>query len=72
MATTIQISESLQDELSKRKFSDRETYENVIWDLIEDTREINKETKRELTEARAELKKGRFLTLEQVKKEAGL
>lgn len=72
MATTIQISGSLQDELSKRKFSDRETYERVIWDLIEDAKEINEETKRELVESRAEIKKGKFLTLEQVKKEAGL
>jgi predicted transcriptional regulator len=72
MATTIQVSEGLQDELSKRKFSDRETYEEVIWDMIEDTKEINEETKKELTESRAEIKRGRFITLEQVKKEAGL
>ena len=72
MATTIQISGDLQNELSKRKFSDRETYEAIIWDLIEDTVEINEETKRELAESRAEIKKGKFHTLEQVKKEAGL
>ena len=70
MATTIQISGDLQNALSKRKFSERETYEEVIWDMIEDTMEINEETKRELAEARAEVKKGRFYTLEQVKKEA--
>ena len=51
MATTIQISEKLQDELTKRKFLDRETYEEIIWDLIEDTMEVNMETKKELMEA---------------------
>ena len=46
MATTIQISEELKKELSKRKFSDRETYESIIWGLLEDTTELSKETKR--------------------------
>jgi hypothetical protein len=41
MATTIQISEYLQDMLCKRKLYDRQTYEEVIIDLIEDTMEIN-------------------------------
>ena len=72
MVTTIQISGDLQNELSRRKLSNRETYEEIIWDLIEDTLEINEETKRELAESRAEVKKGKFRTLEQVKKEAGL
>ncbi|MBS3120009.1 hypothetical protein J4475_04260 [Candidatus Woesearchaeota archaeon] len=72
MATTIQISGDLQNELSRRKLSDRETYEEIIWDLIEDTMEINEETKRELTESRTEIKKGKFHTIEQVRKKAGL
>jgi predicted transcriptional regulator len=67
-ATTIQISEELQDVLAKKKLSDRETYEEVIWDIIEDTREINEETKRELEEARAEIRAGKVHTFEQVKK----
>ena len=72
MATTIQISSNLQNVLSKRKLAERETYEEVIWDLIEDTLEINEQTKKELEEARQEIRKGRFHTLEQVKKRAGL
>jgi len=39
--TTIQVSNTLHNELIKRKLFDRETYEEVIWDLIEDTRELN-------------------------------
>ena len=72
MATTIQISPDLQTELNKRKLLERETYEEVIWDLIEDSIEINEETKKELAEARAEIKKGKVHTLEQVKKDLGL
>ncbi|MBI5880927.1 hypothetical protein HZB90_02245 [archaeon] len=72
MATTIQISEPLQEQLHKRKLSERETYEEIIWDLIEDTRELNEETKRELAQARAEIKAGRFKTISAVKKELGI
>ena len=47
MATTIQITEMLQKELSKKKIFEKETYEEVIWDLLEDTKELNQETKKE-------------------------
>lgn len=71
MATTIQITESLQDALFKRKFFERETYEEVIWDLMEDVKEINEETKRELEIARKEAKQGKVHSLAAVKKELG-
>ena len=72
MPTTIQISEKLQKELTKRKLYDKETYEDVIWDLIEDTLELSEETKRDLAQARQEIKEGKFHTLEEVKKELDL
>jgi len=72
MVTTIQISENLQLELTGRKLFDRETYEEIIWDMIEDTSELSEQTKKELAEARAEFKAGKFSTLAQVKKELGL
>ena len=72
MSTTIQISEDLQIELVKRKLFDRETYEEVIWDLIEDTKELSEETKKEISLAREQIKKGEFYTHEQVRKELGL
>ncbi len=72
MPTTIQISEDLQDELLKRKFYERETYEEVIWDLVEDTKELNKQTLKEISQARAEIKAGKSHTLAEVKKELGL
>lgn len=69
MVTSIQISEQLQGVLTNRKLFNRETYEEVIWDLIEDSRELNAETKKELKEARAEIKAGKVHTLAQIKKE---
>jgi len=34
--------------------------------------ELNKETKKEIEEARAEIRKGKFVTLSEAKKELGL
>jgi len=72
MATTIQVSESLLDTLKKKKIYEKESYEEVIWNLVEDTMEINEETKKEIEQARADIKAGRFYTHEQVKKRLGL
>ena len=69
MATTIQISKELKNELSKKKFSDRETYESIIWDLLEDTMELSEKTKKEIEESRAEIKAGKVFSLSQIKKE---
>ena len=72
MVTTIQISEELQSKLIKRKLFDKETYEEIIWDLIEDTMELNEETKKDIAQARLDIKKGRVYALDQVRNEAGL
>ena len=48
MATTIQISEELKKELTKKKLYTAESYEDVIWDLMEDTMELSDETKRNM------------------------
>lgn len=69
MATTIQISDKLQWTLNKKKLFDRETYEEVIWNLIEDTMELSAETKKELEKARAEVKAGKVHTLAKIKEE---
>lgn len=72
MVTTIQISDELQQILSKRKLYDRQTYEEVILDLVEDSMEISEETKKELAEARAEVKAGKVHKLSDIKKGLGL
>ncbi len=67
-STTIQISQDLRQELNKKKLFFRETYEEVVWDIIEDTKELSDETKKEIKEARAQIERGEYSTLAEVKK----
>ena len=66
MVTSIQITEKMQKELSKKKMFEKETYEEVIWDLIEDSMELSEETKRHIAQAEKDIKEGRVYTHEQV------
>ena len=52
MATTIQVSAKLQQQLNKMKMSERETYEDIIWDLLEDRMELSEQTKRNIEQSR--------------------
>lgn len=72
MVTSIQISEELKRVLSKKKLSERETYENIIWNLLEDNMELNEQTKKELEASRKEIKEGKIITLNQLKKELSI
>ena len=72
MATTIQVSNKLLEQLKNRKMYNKESYEEVIWDLVEDTLKLSEETKKDIEQSRAEIKAGKYKTLEQVKKELGL
>ena len=72
MVTTIQISENLQNTLKLRKLYEKESYEEVIWNLVEDTMELSKEAKIMLRKAEEDIKSGRVHTFEQVKKELKL
>lgn len=70
--TTIQISEELKNELTQKKLIESETYEEVIWDIIEDTMALDEETIKEINLARKEIREGKYATISQVKKELGL
>ena len=50
----------------------KETYEDVIWDLIEDTKELSEETKRNIKIAEQQIKEGKTVSLEEVKKKLRL
>tara|TARA_Y100000310_G_C20482238_1_gene715231 strand:- start:477 stop:698 length:222 start_codon:yes stop_codon:yes gene_type:complete len=67
-STSIQISQDLQQELNKMKLFTRETYEEVIWNVIEDTKELSLQTKKDILKAREEIKRGEFVTLSDLKK----
>jgi hypothetical protein len=68
METTIQISKELLERLKMRKFSEKESYEKVIWDLIEDGMELSEETKRNIAQADKEFKEGKTHRWEDIKK----
>jgi hypothetical protein len=72
MATTIQVSEKLQEKLKKRKLYSNESYEDIIWDLLEDSMELSEETKKHILESEKAIKEGRTKTLDQLRKELGL
>lgn len=68
MDTTIQVSKSLLEKLARMKVHEKESYENIIWDLIEDRMEFSQETKRNIEKSRIEIEKGKTISLEDIKK----
>lgn len=72
MATTIQISDDVKQALERMRIFQRETYNEIIENMIEDQMEINEKTKKELDEARERINNGEFVTLEEVEKKFGL
>jgi predicted CopG family antitoxin len=54
MSTTIQISDNVKKSLDQMKIFHRETYNEVITDMMEDNLEMNEKTKKELAEAEKE------------------
>lgn len=69
MPTTIQISDSVKKILDTMKIFERETYNGIIENMIEDNLELNEKTKKELEEAR---KGKKWISHEEVKKRFGL
>lgn len=61
----------MREALETLKLHPRETYEEVLERLLEDLRELNEETKREIERAIREIKAGKYRTHEQLKTEMG-
>lgn len=75
MDTTIQISKELLEKLRMMKVHDKESYEELIWDLIEDRMEFSEQTKKSIEEYEKDIKSGKtdkFTKLEDIKKELGI
>ena len=72
MPTTIQISNEVKTSLDKMRIFERETYNEIIENMIEDNLQLNEKTKKEIEEARKRIKSGKFVTQEQAEKELGL
>jgi len=67
MGTTVQISKELLEKLKMMKMHSKESYENIIWDLIEDRMELSEETKRNIAEAEKEIKSGKTVPFGEIK-----
>jgi len=72
METTIKINQEVKSMLDKMKLHQRETYNDIIWLLLEDHLELNEKTKKEILEAKKRISKGEFYTQSQVEKMFGL
>lgn len=66
--TTIQVSNELVEKLKNRKMFDKESYEDIIWDLMEDSMELSDETKINIAKAEKNIKEGRVHKWEDIKK----
>lgn len=74
MVTTIQISSELIQKLQQMKLQG-ESYENIIWDLIEDRVQLSEETKKAIVEYEKDVKEknwNNFITFEDMKKRLGV
>lgn len=72
MATTIQISQDLLSKLKERKLYSKESYEEIIWDALEDSMELSEETKKAIKESEKDIAAGRVYTFEEIKKKYDL
>jgi len=54
------------------KIADSESYEEVIWDLLEDHMELSAQTLQSIEEAKKQIATGKTFSHEQVKKRLGL
>ena len=68
METTIQVTGQLMEKLKSMKISDKESYETVIWDLIEDSMELSKEAKANIAKSEREIREGKTASLEEIKR----
>jgi len=72
METSIPVSRDLLNQLKIMKIHDKESYENLIWDLIEDRMELSEETKKNISISEKQIKEGKVISFEELKRKEGL
>jgi predicted transcriptional regulator len=70
--TTIQLSTETKAKLDKMRVSKRDTYNDIIENLIEDSMELSEEAKKDIEEALEDYKQGRVYSMADVKKDLGI
>lgn len=71
MVTTIQISDELLEKLKNIKIHEKETYESILWNLIEDSMELSEEAKKNISISEKQIKEGKTIPLEELKRKEG-
>lgn len=71
-ATSIQVSRDLLEDLKSRKMYDKESYEDIIRDLLEDTMELSEQTLANIKKSEADIKAGKVHSLEDIEKRLNL
>ena len=69
MYTTIKVSRDMKEILENMKISPSESYEDVIWDLIEDHLELNPEFRKSLELAEREIEEGKTVSMAELLEE---
>ena len=72
MATTIQISDKVKIFLDRMRLIERESYNDIIEFMIEDSLELNEKTRIEIEEAKEDVKTDRNISHEEMKRRLGL
>jgi len=72
METSIQISKELLNTLKMRKIFNKESYEDIIWELIENNLEFSEQTKNNIALSEKEIKEGKTISLEVLKQKIGM
>ncbi len=70
--TSIRVSKHILSLLQSMKTSSKDSYDDIIWDLIEPHLELNEKTKKSIEESRKEYQRGEYHTLDEIKKMYGL
>ena len=70
--TKIQLSTEIKHTLESMKLHPRETFNDVVERLLEDVRELEKNTLADVEASRVEIRAGKYLTQEQIRKAMGL
>ena len=65
--TTIQVSDKLIEKMRNMKIHEKESSEELIWDLIEDRMELSDETKQNIKISEKEIKEGKTISFEEIK-----
>ncbi len=65
------LSKELLNELKLRKINNEDTYEEIIFDLLEDSKELSKETLDDIEQSKKDFNDGKIHTLDEIEKEIG-